>query len=105
TEIVTTAPFNDRLLLNGSLIAEDGVMLRSETSGKVVQIQFNEGTTVKEGDLLLKINDDELQAQRSSLLLDLELATLQEKRQQRLLESQSTTEEAYDESRIRRQKV
>ncbi|MCB9206579.1 MAG: biotin/lipoyl-binding protein [Ignavibacteriales bacterium] len=50
-------------------MGNEEVQLRSETSGKVTQILFKEGTRVKKGDLLLKINDAELQAtQRKNLL-------------------------------------
>jgi membrane fusion protein (multidrug efflux system) len=95
----------ERIVLNGSLVADEGVLLRAETSGAVVGVHFNEGGCVRRGDLLIKIRDDELQAQRRSAIYDLELASLNERRQERLLQSQSTTQEAFDEARIRRQNV
>ncbi|MCC5835451.1 MAG: efflux RND transporter periplasmic adaptor subunit [Opitutales bacterium] len=91
----------DRLVLNATLMAEDRVQLRSEISGRVTGIYFEEGTTAEEGELLLKIRDDDLQAQRKGKQLQMELAEIQLRRQQRLLDNQSTTQEAFDEARIR----
>lgn len=101
---MTVEPENlrERLVLNGTLQAEDRVQLRSEISGRVTGIYFREGTIAEEGELLVKIRDDELQAQRRAKQTQIELAEIQLRRQQRLLESESTTQEAYDEARIRR---
>ena len=47
----------------GSILANEKVELRTEVSGRITGIYFQEGSEVKKGDLLLKINDSELQAQ------------------------------------------
>lgn len=92
---------NDRLRLTATLLAEDSVNLRAETAGMVTEILFDDGSSVEKGALLVKIKDDELQAQRRAKLLDIELARIQANRQERLLRSESTTQEAFDEARIR----
>lgn len=92
----------ERLILNGTLQAEDRVQLRSEISGRVTGIYFSDGSIAEEGELLVKIRDDDLQAQRRAKQTQIELAEIQLRRQQRLLESESTTQEAFDEARIRR---
>lgn len=92
---------NDRLRLTATLLAQDSVNLRAETAGMVTGIYFEDGSSVEKGELLVKIKDDELQAQRRAKLLDIELAQIQANRQERLLRNESTTQEAYDEARIR----
>ena len=42
----------------GVLMPDEEVNLSFETSGKVIEINFEEGTHVKKGDLLAKVNDD-----------------------------------------------
>lgn len=100
---LTVEPENlrERLVLNATLIAEDRVQLRSEISGRVTGIHFEEGALAEAGDLLVKIRDDDLQAQRKGKMLQIELAEIQLRRQQRLLDNESTTQEAFDEARIR----
>ena len=51
----------------GTLKPDEEVDLSFETSGKIVGINFTEGTRVKKGDLLAKINDQPLQAQLEKL--------------------------------------
>ena len=52
---------------SGTLRPDEEVDLTFETSGKIVQINFTEGTRVKKGDLLAKVNDKPLQAQLEKL--------------------------------------
>jgi membrane fusion protein (multidrug efflux system) len=98
---IQPSTLNDRLRLTATLLAEDSVNLRAETAGMVTGIYFEDGSSVEKGTLLVKIKDDELQAQRRAKLLDIELARIQANRQERLLRSESTTQEAFDEARIR----
>ena len=49
--------------VTGLLVANEEVELVSETAGKVVKIAFEEGTLVKKGTLLVKVDDSDLQAQ------------------------------------------
>jgi len=100
-EVVKAEPFAQTRKFSGTLRAFDGVDIQPETSGKVVRIAFEEGAMVKEGDLLVKLKDDELRAQLRAARHSLELARLQANRQMRLLQSGSTTQEAFDEARIR----
>ena len=53
----------DEIPITGSLIPDEEVDLSFETSGKIVEINFEEGTVVKKGQLLAKVNDRPLQAQ------------------------------------------
>ena len=52
---------------NGTILANEAVELRSEVSGRIRNISFTEGNRVNKGDLLVKIVDDDLQAQLKKL--------------------------------------
>ena len=81
----------------GSLIPDEEVELSFETSGKVVGIFFEEGTRVKKGDLLAKINDKPLQAQLLKLQAQRKLAEEKEFRQRQLLDKDAISRESYDQ--------
>ncbi len=62
-QLVHPQTLNTRITATGSLLANEEVVLQPETSGKVEKILFKEGSVVSLGDLLVKINDDVLQAE------------------------------------------
>lgn len=81
----------------GTLLANEEVDIVSKVAGKVTAVFFNEGSMVKKGDLLVKIYDDDLQAQ-------LERAEIQEKmlaekleRQRVLLSKDAVSREDFDQ--------
>ncbi|MCB9211789.1 MAG: hypothetical protein H6609_20700, partial [Ignavibacteriales bacterium] len=59
-KIIKPENLQNRIFTNGTLISNEEVLLRSETSGRVTEITFLEGKRVKKNELLLKINDSEL---------------------------------------------
>ncbi len=81
----------------GSLLPDEEVELSFETSGKIVGIYFEEGTRVKKGDLLAKINDRQLQAQLLKLQAQLKLSEEKEFRQRQLLDRDAISRESYDQ--------
>lgn len=81
----------------GSLRPDEEVDLAFETSGKIVGINFTEGTRVKKGDLLAKINDKPLQAQLQKLEAQKKLVEEKEFRQKSLLDKDAISQEAYDQ--------
>lgn len=80
-----------------SLLPDEEVELAFETSGKVVGIFFEEGTRVKKGDLLAKINDRPLQAQLLKLKAQVKLSEEKEFRQRQLLDRDAISRESYDQ--------
>lgn len=86
----------ENILASGTVIADQDVELRSETSGKITGIYFKEGKAVKKGTLLLKISDIELQAQLAKAQASLALVQGQEKRQNALLQKDVVNQEEYD---------
>lgn len=97
--IVKPETLDDKILTSGTLVANEEIELRSELSGKVVKILFAEGGRVKKGDLLVKINDAEMQAQLQRELSRKELAEKAEQRQKQLIERSLISQEAYDASK------
>lgn len=88
--------FENKILTTGTLLANEDVDLRSETSGKIVELKLDEGKRVKAGEVLLKINDNELQAQLEQADYRVGLAELRERRQKQLLERGGISQEDYD---------
>lgn len=82
---------------SGTLIPDEQVDLAFETSGKIVSIFFDEGTRVRRGQLLAKINDLPLQAQLRKLQAQKKLAEEREFRQRSLLSRDAISQESYDQ--------
>ena len=55
--VIVPTQLREQIYSTGSLLPDEEVELSFETSGKVVAIYFKEGTRVKKGELLAKIND------------------------------------------------
>lgn len=89
----------DEYVTTGLILPDEEVALSFETSGKIVDISFTEGTTVQKGQLLAKVNDKPLQAQLKRLMAQLELARNRVFRQEQLLKKDAASQEAYEEAK------
>ncbi len=94
--VLKDTSISESIQITGSVLAEESVDLRSEMSGKITKIAFNEGGNVKQGDLLIKINDEELKAQLDRAQARLQLAKEQEYRQKTLLAKEAISQQEYD---------
>lgn len=94
--ILKPQKFDDNLSLSGTLEANEQVEIRSEVSGIVESINFEEGGKVAAGQLLIKVNDIELRAQLSKTKTAQTLASENERRAKLLLEKQAISQEEYD---------
>lgn len=94
--VVGASTVADRVVTTGTLMANEAVELASEVSGMITEILFEEGTYVEAGQLLVKINDLDLQAQRERAIYRLRLAEQQVERQQALLEQGGVSQEEFD---------
>ena len=95
--LIKPEKFSDPLNSTGTLRPDEEVDLAFETSGKIVSIKFTEGTRVKKGDLLAKINDRPLQAQLEKLLAQKKLTEAKVFRERSLLEKDAISQESYDQ--------
>ena len=93
---VVPIQLTERLAATGTVRANEEVEIVSEVSGKISAIHFEEGNRVAAGELLLKIDDSELVAERQQALYRVELAERAEARQQQLLDDGVISSENYD---------
>jgi RND family efflux transporter MFP subunit len=90
----------------GEISPAEQVSVRPEINGKIELLPVDIGDHVKKGDLLFKLDDRELQQERSSNLTDIEKAKLgvekaerDYKRAERLLKEQLISQELYDDAK------
>ncbi|MGC1515613.1 MAG: efflux RND transporter periplasmic adaptor subunit [Maribacter sp.] len=88
--------FNDNISLSGTIEANEQIEIRSEISGVVESINFKEGSTVSQGQVLFRVNDIELQAQLSKVQTAQKLASENERRAKLLLGKQAISQEEYE---------
>ncbi|MDD2491975.1 MAG: efflux RND transporter periplasmic adaptor subunit [Bacteroidales bacterium] len=80
----------------GSLTPNERVDVVSELSGRVIEINFREGELVRRGDILVRLNDDELVAQFVKAEYQYKLIEQRLERQKILLERDAVSREDYD---------
>jgi membrane fusion protein (multidrug efflux system) len=95
--IIVPTHMSEIIKTSGILRPDEETDLSFETSGKIVGINFIDGTKVKKGDLLAKINDKPLQAQLQKLQVEIKLAEEKEFRQRSLLTKDAISQESYDQ--------
>ena len=86
---------NNMFRITGVLLPDEEVDLTFESSGKITNIYFKEGTFVNKGTLLAKVNDAPLQAELKKLETQMPLAEDRLYRQQTLLEKDAISQETY----------
>jgi len=94
--IVSYEKLSNNVFTTGSILANEEVELRSEISGKIVEILFREGAFVSKGDLLVKINDSDLQAELRKAASKVKLIEDREARQRQLAQNQMISQEDYE---------
>ncbi|TRX22318.1 efflux RND transporter periplasmic adaptor subunit [Flavobacterium franklandianum] len=97
--VVKAETFDNNLSLSGSIEANEQVEIRSEVSGIVESINFQEGSNVSKGQLLFKVNDIELRAQLAQAKTKQGLASENERRAKLLLAKEAISQEEYDVAR------
>ena len=95
-KIINPKRIENIIKITGAILANESVAMRSEISGKVENIYFEEGNRVKKRDLLLTINDDEIVAQYERLKYTQKLNEDIEYRLRQLLEKEAISREEYE---------
>ncbi len=90
---------DETLTVVGSLAPNESAELRPEIVGLIKKINFEEGMTVKTGQLLVKIDDAELRAQLAQSEARFQLAELSLQRAEALRLTQSNTQADADRAR------
>ena len=97
-QVVKPEKFTETLSVIGSIEANESVVLKSEVSGKITGIFFNEGQYVEKDKLLIKVYDDDLQAQLAKAQANFKLTEDVEARQRQLLDKEAISRQEYDVS-------
>ena len=95
-KVISPQLLTDEIPIIGRLVPDEEVQLSFETSGKITGIYFEEGTNVKKGTLLAKVNDSQLQAQLQRLEAQVPLAQERVYRQSTLLQRDAVSKEALE---------
>jgi len=85
----------------GTLLANESVIIRPEVTGRIDQILFTEGQTVKKGTTLVTLDAGDLRAQLAQSESVARLAKLNYERLKSLREKQLVSQQAYDEASAR----
>ncbi|WP_181305868.1 efflux RND transporter periplasmic adaptor subunit [Rufibacter sp. XAAS-G3-1] len=97
--VATPQEFANSLSVTGSIEANEQVEVRGQVSGLVRAINFQEGSNVRKGQVLVKIDDSELRAQLAQAQTRQTLASENERRARLLLEKEAISREEYDVAR------
>src|SRR5688572_15340944 len=72
--IIKPSAISETVEVTGNILPFESTEIRPEISGRVVQLNIREGTIVSKGSLLVKIFDEDLQAQLKKLKVQLQIA-------------------------------
>lgn len=81
---------------SGTLVASEAVDLHTQVSGVITKLNIREGDHVTKGTLIVKLFDDDLQAQLKKLQAQLETAKRTEDRLKQLLAINGVNQQDYD---------
>ncbi|RDV15297.1 efflux RND transporter periplasmic adaptor subunit [Pontibacter diazotrophicus] len=95
--VVSPTAYQNRITSTGTVLPNEDVELRSEIAGRVTNINFEEGTRVRKGQLLLTVNDADMRAQLQKLQSNQKLYSDMEERQRTLLEKDYISRQEYDQ--------
>jgi len=90
--------WEQRLQSVGTVSSLEGIMLAAEAEGVIREIQFESGSRVEEGQLLLRLDDEQQRAELSSADAALKLAKLTHDRSIDLLRDNSISQAEFDRS-------
>lgn len=82
----------------GTLRSKDSVVLRSEITGRIVEINIEEGGKVKQGQVVLRLDDSVAKAQLQQAEANLALAVSHDKRARELTRQGFISKQARDEA-------
>lgn len=96
--VAKQAKLSDDIQISGTIKPFEETILLSEISGRITKINFEEGKFVKKGTLLVKLFDDDLQAQLQKSTAQLQLAEQTLKRQDKLIKVNGISQIDYDQT-------
>ncbi len=85
-----------RIEANGTAVSNEYVELHTEVNGRLTYLNMPEGTYVKQGTIIARIYDADLQAQLNKTKVLLDLAVITEERMKKLLKVNGINQSDYD---------
>ena len=98
--VASLQDFSNAIEASGTVLAGESVEMKPEISGRIVMLNIQEGKQVSEGTLLVKLFDDDLQAQLRKSQAQLGIARATEKRLKALLDVNGLNRAEYDQALI-----
>ncbi len=95
-EVIAPRDFDVLVFATGSLVANQEVALTTEASGKIIQLNLQEGERVNKGQLLLKLNDADLQAQLNKLKTRYKEIQNRDTRQKAMLDKGAISQQEFE---------
>jgi len=87
---------DNTIYASGTVVSNEEVELRSEVSGRLVELNIREGSYVEKGTVIARLSDNGILAQLKKNQFEEELANQIEARQKKLLEIDAISKEEYD---------
>jgi membrane fusion protein, multidrug efflux system len=98
--VVVAKSLSQDIEVPGSLIPFEETEIQPETSGRVTEILFNEGTSISKGAVLVKLFDGDLIAQLNKLNIQLKVAEQTLERYDALLKINGVSQQEYDQYKL-----
>jgi membrane fusion protein (multidrug efflux system) len=98
--VVKQRPISEKIEVPGSLLPFEETQLRAEVGGRVVQLNIQEGAAVSKGTMLVKLFDQDLQAQLRKFQVQLQIKEKTEERSAELLKINGISQQDYDLSAL-----
>lgn len=98
--VVRTTSLSENIEVPGTLLPFEVTEIRPEISGRVVRLNISEGSHVQRGTLLVKLFDDDLQAQLQKLQVQLQIAQKTAERYTELLKISGVSQQEVDLSEL-----
>ncbi|HEY5918243.1 MAG TPA: efflux RND transporter periplasmic adaptor subunit [Chryseolinea sp.] len=98
--VVRERPISEKIEVPGSLFPFEETQLRAEVGGRVVQLNIQEGGNVAKGTVLVKLFDQDLQAQLKKLQVQLQIKDKTQERSAELLKINGISQQDYDLSAL-----
>ncbi len=98
--VVAAKELSQDIEVPGSLIPFEETEIHPETSGRVTEILFKEGTSISRGAILVKLFDGDLMAQYHKLNIQLKVAEQTLDRYEALLKINGVSQQEYDQYKL-----
>lgn len=98
--IVQQSSISETIEVPGSLLPFEETEIRAEVGGIIVKLNIQEGSTTTKGALLVKLFDEDLQAQLRKLRVQLQIKDKTQERSAELLKINGISQQEYDLSEL-----